>query len=144
MERTFHMLLYRAFHAQRNALRSHLGELGLGAGQPKVLGYLIRSGPSRQRQLAEYCEIDPAAVSRMLDSMQKGGFVTRQTDAENRRCERIQVTDRGRAAYEAWQGFCREMEERMLTGFSDEERAQFADYLGRAYRNLKEGGVSGA
>ena len=144
MERTFHMLLYRAFHPQRNALRPHLGELGLGAGQPKVLGYLIRSGPSRQRQLAEYCEIDPAAVSRMLDSMQKGGFVTRQTDAENRRCERIQVTDRGRAAYEAWQGFCREMEERMLTGFSDEERAQFADYLGRAYRNLKEGGVSGA
>ena len=143
MERTFHMLLYRAFHAQRNVLRPHLGELGLGAGQPKVLGYLIRSGPSRQRQLAEYCEIDPAAVSRMLDSMQKGGFVTRQTDAENRRCERIQVTDRGRAAYEAWQGFCREMEERMLTGFSDEERAQFADYLGRAYRNLKEGGEAG-
>ena len=31
MERTFHMLLYRAFHAQRNALRPVLGELGLGA-----------------------------------------------------------------------------------------------------------------
>ena len=59
MERTFHMLLYRAFHAQRGALRPHLGELGLGTGQPKVLGYLIRSGPSRQRQLAEYCEVDP-------------------------------------------------------------------------------------
>lgn len=143
MERTFHMLLYRAFHAQRNALRPHLGELGLGAGQPKVLGYLIRNGASRQRQLAEYCEIDPAAISRMLDSMQKGGFVTRQADEENRRCERIQVTDRGRAAYEAWQGFCGEMEQQMLAGFTEEERAQFADYLGRAYRNLKEGGTSG-
>ena len=144
MERTFHMLLYRAFHAQRNALRPHLGELGLGAGQPKVLGYLIRNGASRQRQLAEYCEIDPAAVSRMLDSMQKGGFVTRQADEENRRCERIQITDRGRAAYETWQGFCGEMEQRMLAGFTEEERTQFADYLGRAYRNLKEGGESGA
>ena len=144
MERTFHMLLYRAFHAQRNALRPHRGELGLGAGQPKVLGYLIRNGASRQRQLAEYCEIDPAAISRMLDSMQKGGFVTRQADEENRRCERIQITDRGRAAYETWQGFCGEMEQRMLAGFTEEERTQFADYLGRAYRNLKEGGESGA
>lgn len=143
MERTFHMLLYRAFHAQRNALRPHLGELGLGAGQPKVLGYLIRNGASRQRQLAEYCEIDPAAISRMLDSMQKGGFVTREADEENRRCERIQITDRGRAAYGAWEGFCGEMEQQMLTGFTDQERAQFADYLGRAYRNLKEGGESG-
>ena len=29
MERTFHMLLYRAFHAQRNYLRPCLGEIGL-------------------------------------------------------------------------------------------------------------------
>ena len=144
MERTFHMLLYRAFHAQRNALRPHLGELGLGAGLPKILGYLIQNGSSRQRQLAEYCEVDPAAISGMLDSMQKGGFVLRQGDEQNRRCEQIVVTERGREAYGAWQGYCREMEEQMLTGFSDQERAQFADYLSRAYRNLKEGGESGA
>ena len=79
----------------------------------------------------------------MLDSMQKGGFVTREADEENRRCERIQITDRGRAAYGAWEGFCGEMEQQMLTGFTDQERTQFADYLGRAYRNLKEGGESG-
>ena len=30
MEKTFHMLLYRAFHAQRAALRPHMAELGLG------------------------------------------------------------------------------------------------------------------
>lgn len=43
MERTFHMLLYRAFHAQRNFLRPSLGELGLGPGQPKLLNYLMAS-----------------------------------------------------------------------------------------------------
>ena len=47
MERTFHMLLYRAFHAQRNFLRPSLGELGLGPGQPKLLNYLMnRALPS--------------------------------------------------------------------------------------------------
>lgn len=88
MERTFHMLLYRAFHAQRNFLRPSLGELGLGPGQPKLLNYLMNRGPCRQRELADYFEIDPAAVCRMLDCLQKSGFVTRRAD--------------GRAAGETW------------------------------------------
>ena len=137
MERTFHMLLYRAFHAQRNALRPALGELGLGAGQPKLLGYLRRNGPCGQRELAGYFEIDPAAVCRMLDSLQKGGFVTRRADDQDKRRDLIALTPAGEAAYEAWQERCRAMEERMLAGFTPEERAHFADYLGRAYRNLK-------
>ena len=49
-------------------------------------------------------------------------------------------------AGEEWRGLdagllteeeAREMEEQMLAGFSQEERTRFADYLGRAYRNLK-------
>ena len=35
-----HMLLYRAFHAQRSCLRSAMTELGLASGQPKYLSYL--------------------------------------------------------------------------------------------------------
>ena len=123
MERTFHMLLYRAFHAQRNFLRPSLGELGLGPGQPKLLNYLMNRGPCRQRELADYFEIDPAAVCRMLDCLQKSGFVTRRADGQSRRRD--------------WQRRCRVMEEAMLSGFNPEERRQFADYLSRAYRNLR-------
>ena len=46
MEKTFHMLLYRAFHAQRSYLRPHVARLGLGAGQPKLLWYLAGHGPA--------------------------------------------------------------------------------------------------
>ena len=63
MERTFHMLLYRAFHAQRHYLRPCLGEIGLEVGQPKLLTYLAGHEPCRQRELAEYFEVDSAAVS---------------------------------------------------------------------------------
>ena len=51
MERTFHMLLYRAFHAQRNILRPYMRALGLGAGQPKLIAYLAEHGPCRQSEL---------------------------------------------------------------------------------------------
>ena len=49
MEHSLHILLYRAFHAQRNYLRPGLQELGLGTGQPKLLAYLSARGPCRQR-----------------------------------------------------------------------------------------------
>ena len=140
MERTFHMLLYRAFHAQRNYLRPCLSEIGLGSGQPKLLAYLSVHGPCRQKELADYFDVDPANVSRMLDSLEKGGFILRQTDGSSRRCDQVVLTDRGHQAQEAWQSRCAELETRMLNGFSEEERTQFASFLSRAYQNLRQEG----
>ena len=141
MEQTFHMLLYRAFHAQRSALRPCLARLGLGSGQPKILGYLSRNGASGQRQLASYYDVDPAAICRMLDSLQKGGFVTRRPDEADKRRDLIELTPAGREAYRKWQACCLDMEEQMLAGFTPEERSSFSQFLIRAYRNLKtEGG----
>ena len=137
MERTFHMLLYRVSHAQRNYLRPYVAEIGLGTGQPKLVAYLAEHGSCRQRELADYFEIDPAAVSRMLDSMSKAGFVTCRADERNRRSDVVDLTDKGWAAYRSWRTHCREMEEIMLRGFSEEERTVFAQYLARAYRNFK-------
>ncbi len=138
MEHTFHMLMYRAFHAQRKYLRSYLGEIGLGTGQPKILRYLDCYGPCRQKDLAEYFEIDRAAVSRMLDSLEKGGFVTHRADENNRRADLVELTEKGRQANQTWLGHCRELEDVFLAGFSQEEKDQFAEYLARAYQNLKE------
>lgn len=140
MERTFQMLLYRVFHAQRCYLRGRLGELGLGTGQPKLLSYLDQNGPSRQRQLADYFEIDPAAVCRMLDSLCKSGFVTRRVDQANRRADIVELTEKGRQASARWREYCARSEQAMLRDFSEQERRQFAEYLARAYRNFKTGG----
>lgn len=136
MERTFHMLLYRAFHAQRNQLRPCIGRIGLEVGQPKILTYLAQNGPCPQKQLADYFDVDSAAVSRMLDSLEKGGFITRKLSERSRRSNLIELTARGRQASDAWQDCCGELEERMLRGFTQQEREQFADYLARAYQNL--------
>ena len=136
MERTFHMLLYRAFHAQRNQLRPCIGRIGLEVGQPKILPYLAKNGPCPQKQLADYFEVDSAAVSRMLDSLEKGGFITRRLSAHSRRSNLVELTEKGRQAYAVWQDCCGELEERMLRGFTHQEREAFAGYLSRAYQNL--------
>ena len=138
MERQFHMMLYRAFHAQRNYLRPSLAEIGLGSGQPKLLRYLSTHGPCSQRELAAYFEVDPAAVSRMLDALERNGFIVRTVHRNDRRSGMIQLTEQGEAACERWQDRCHAMEEKMLQGFTPDERALFSNYLSRAYRNLRD------
>lgn len=139
MEHSLHILLYRAFHAQRNYLRPGMQALGLGAGQPKLLVYLTGSGPCTQRQLADYFDVDPANISRMVASLEKGGFLSRRSSAGRAsRRDLVQITEKGRRAGEAWRDRCREEESVMLQGFAPEERQLFADFLARAYRNLRE------
>lgn len=138
MESSFHLLLYRAFHIQRKWVRARMQALGVGAGQPKLLVYLSAHGPCHQRQLADYFDVDPANVSRMIESLEKGGFVIRKPDGQNRRRDLVEVTEQGRQAGACWRERCCQVEEIMLRGFSPEEKDRFADYLVRAYQNVQE------
>ena len=136
MRYAIHTLLARTAHAQRNFLRPHLKELGLSPGQSKALRELAALGPLSQRELAEYYEINPAAVSRMLDALERNGFVTRRRDQASRRRDLVEITEKGRAAHGQWEERCQELECVMLSDFTAEERRQFCDYLARAHRNL--------
>lgn len=138
----FHMRLLRALHAQRSFLRGHLGELGLGPGQPKLLVYLAAHGPATQRELADFFECDPGAISRMLDALSRAGFVA-AAPGRDRRTRAVQVTKRGHAAAVAWDERCDEEEDAALAGFSPAERAQFMDFLARAHANLRGGAQGG-
>ena len=71
MRYAIHTLLARTTHAQRNYLRPYLREMGLSPGQPKVLRYLSELGHSSQRELADCCDVDPSAICRTLDSMER-------------------------------------------------------------------------
>ena len=138
---SFHMLIFRVFHRQRQFLRPYMSRMGLAPGQPRVLHYLEQNGPCRQRALSEYNEVDPATICRMLDTMEKSGLITRRADRQDRRAGLVSLTEAGRQATLRWRERCREMEEVMLQDFSQQEREQFHRLLKRAYRNL--GGKQG-
>lgn len=130
-----HMLLYRAYHAQQNFLRPRMACIGLGPGQPKLLGLLAARGTATHREIAEYFEIDAAAVSRMLDSLRRNGFVTTE-QGKDRRTKVCKLTAKGHEALRAWDESCDAERDAMLEGFSDAEAQQFMAYLDRAHKNL--------
>ena len=136
MEYPVHTLLARTAHAARNYLRPYLSRLGLSYGQPKLLRCLSTLGACSQRQLADACEVDPSAICRMLDSLERDGFLERRPSKRDRRAGEVALTEKGREAFTAWDSQLEQLEDRMLRGFTPQERAQLADFLGRAYRNV--------
>lgn len=130
-----HMRLSRAFHLMKSSTRSVARSLGLGPGQPRVLSYIAVHGVSTQREIARFFVIDPSAVSRMLDQLEKNGFLI-AVPGRDRRSRALDLTDRGRAAIEVWDRECARVDSVMLAGFSAEERAQLADLLDRMRDNV--------
>lgn len=134
-----HMAILRAFHAQRALLRPYGARLGLGPGQPKLLSYLAARGTSSQRDIASFFGINAAAVSRMLDALERGGFVSVRPDPQDRRAKAVSLTARGDEAAALWDERCAVVEEEMLAGFSSQERAQLMGMLARVSANLEGG-----
>lgn len=86
-------------------LRSHMeAELSpaLTEGQLTVLELLLFSGQSRMKpsDFIEHLNTTPAAITTLLDRMEKGGLIVRERDEKDRRIVWVVVTDKGRAECE--------------------------------------------
>lgn len=132
----FHLLLVRAFHAQKNLLAPRLPEVGLSSGQPKILHYLIGHNHCMQKDLAENCDIEPATVSRLMENMEQAGLIKRGFAPGNRRAVRVSITEAGTNAYNRWEEICDVVELTSLKGFTPAEKQQFSEYLARMYQNM--------
>ena len=106
-----YMLLYRTFHAQRKQLRPYMAQLGLSPGQPKILMYVSNHEGCMQKEAAESCDIEPATISRMIDTLEKGGFVKRVIPKNNRRAGNLYLTEKGEESYQLWKAHCLEVEQ---------------------------------
>ena len=89
-----HQLLLRAQAAMNREIMAQAAALGLSPGQPKVLRCLDALGPYSQRMLADYCEVDPSAICRMLDSMERDGFLIRRPSKTDRRAGEVALPEK--------------------------------------------------
>lgn len=139
MKIPFHLLILKAFNAQKNKVRPYMASLKLTTGQPKILSFLTLHDGCMQRELAAYCDIEPATVSRLLNYMEQSGLIERHVDEKNRRVVRIFLTEKGRKTYRQMEFYFQKVNQRSLMGFSEEEKEQFMDYLLRMHQNLASG-----
>jgi DNA-binding MarR family transcriptional regulator len=66
--------------------------LGLTRSQWLVINRLYRRPGATQSELAEMLEVEKATAGRMVDRMEKKGWVVRRPDAADRRVNRLHLT----------------------------------------------------
>lgn len=133
-----HMRMNMAHHMQKNRLHARAAALGLGPGQPRMLSYIGVHAPCTRADLAAHYRIDPAAVTRMLDTLERNGFIASvpARPGADRRKKAVELTERGCATLGLWDVACAQADEIMTEGFTPTERAQLSDLLERVCRNL--------
>ncbi|WP_204618867.1 MarR family winged helix-turn-helix transcriptional regulator [Collinsella tanakaei] len=130
-----HMRVSFAYRLMRNYTTPSSRALGLGPGQPRILSYVAAHGPCTQREIAAHYYIDASAVSRMLDNLERGGFLQCEP-GRDRRSKEVSLTDLGRETIEAWDRTCEAVDDAMVSDFTDEEVDQLCMLLDRVHRNL--------
>ena len=124
----------RLKHARIHTL---LEALGLYRGQPSLLQALWEHEGLMHTELARRLQVQPATITKMLQRMEKAGFVERRPDPDDQRVSRVYLTEVGRAVRSDVQQVWRQLEEEAFAGFTLEERVLLRRFFLHIRENLK-------
>jgi DNA-binding MarR family transcriptional regulator len=114
--------------AHRALVGDALAELGLHLGQDLLLEQLWRQDGLSQSSLVARLGVEPPTVTKMLQRLERAGLLRRERD----------LTERGRGLQQPVRDLRRQVERRLLTGLSDEDREHLVALLARVTANLRE------
>ena len=83
-----------AIHLLRR-LRVEDEALGISAPRLSALSVLVFAGPRRVGELAEAEQVEPPTMTRLVDGMERDGYVAREADPEDRRAVIVRATATG-------------------------------------------------
>lgn len=110
---------------------------GLSAAQWRLLGQLLREGPTTQTALASLLEVEPISVSRLIDRMEQGGWLRREPHPDDRRARIVQATDKARAIAPEARQIVEALYDEALAGLTDDDCRVLQAALCRIIENLK-------
>ena len=121
----------------RTAFDRRARGLGLTRSQWLVINRLYRRAGATQSELADMLEVEKATAGRMVDRMEKKGWVARRPDARDRRVNRLFLT----AEADLIQVQLAEIADRTvddaLALLSPQEREQFSKWMRQVKRQLQ-------
>lgn len=122
----------------RTVFDRRVRDIGLTRAQWLVLTRLYRRPGASQTELADMLEIDRASAGRMIDRMQRNGWVERRADIEDRRINRLYLTDDARRAHKEMWAIAEATVDDALAPLSESERDQFSRLAARVKGRLQD------
>lgn len=123
-------LLFRK-HFDRRAVK-----FGLTRAQWRATKMLYHREGLRQTELAEFLEMEPIAVGRVIDRLQAAGFVERRPDPKDRRAWRLHTTEQARVIVGDMEIIARDLRKDATRGIGHDELQQALAVISRIKDNL--------
>ncbi|WP_455272130.1 MarR family winged helix-turn-helix transcriptional regulator [Rhizobium herbae] len=98
-------------------------ERGLTLSRARALFALSKRDGLNQRELADELGIETPTIVRLLDGMEKQGFIERRVEASDRRAKQIHMTARGRDIADEIDKLACEIRGQVLDGVDAEDKA---------------------
>ncbi|MBN1993324.1 MAG: MarR family transcriptional regulator [Anaerolineae bacterium] len=120
--------------------RAHilLEEIGLYRGQPPVLRMLWEQEGRTHSELAAQLNVQPATITKMIQRMERAGFVARRPDPGDERLSRVYLTEAGRDIQADVQRIWRTLEAETFAGLNEEELGMLRQFFERVRDNLRQ------
>ncbi|KPL16751.1 MAG: hypothetical protein AMJ93_15445 [Anaerolineae bacterium SM23_84] len=134
---SLHSLFVQMCRLKHARIHTLLEGLGLYRGQPSVLQALWEQEGLMHTDLARRLQVQPATITKMLQRMEKAGFVERRPDPNDQRVSRVYLAAAGHAVRADVQHVWRQLEKEAFAGFAPEEQILVRRFFLRICDNLK-------
>jgi DNA-binding MarR family transcriptional regulator len=135
---SFFYQLYDATRQLRTQFDRRATRLGLTRAQWRALKTISRFEGLSQAELADHLELEPIPVGRVVDRLEKSGFVERRADPADRRRWRLYLEPKAHAVVDDMEVIARDLRADALRGIDRAAVEAMLDVLARIRANLAD------
>ncbi|GAA0114632.1 MarR family winged helix-turn-helix transcriptional regulator [Clostridium senegalense] len=117
-------------------LDEELIKLGLYRGQPSLIMVLYKNEGVRQKELCEKLSVTPATMTKMVNRMEKSGFIVKKIDSEDLRVSRIFLTEKAHSIKNEIFNLFEEFDKQCFLNIKQDEKEIFQSVLFKIVKNL--------
>ncbi|MDS4022910.1 MAG: MarR family transcriptional regulator [Candidatus Competibacter sp.] len=129
-------LLTDAAHLLRKLIDRRLQPLGLSRAQWSILAILSNHEGLSQSQISDELEIEKSTTGRLIDQVERSGWIERRPIPGDRRLWGIHLTDRARQLIAEVESIVLNTRAEMLRGLSAEQQQYLSEILQTVKSNL--------
>ena len=133
---TFGYLVTDVTRLMRRQFDRRAVRFGLTRAQWRALKRVHHGEGITQNELAEFLEMEPIAVGRVIDRLQKAGFIERRADPTDRRCWRLHLLPKAHGVVDDMEQISSELFRQAQRGIAAAEMKTMISVLGRMKENL--------
>jgi MarR family transcriptional regulator, lower aerobic nicotinate degradation pathway regulator len=125
-------LFFRLWRASHTRTAEALGSVGLTPALFALLNVIGAREGSIQQELSSDMGIDPSAMVKLIDELERAGLAERRRRRGDRRAWEVAITAKGRRTLERARALVMQVEDEVLSGLGSADRRQLLTLLRQA------------